>query len=276
MQIAANNALYRAAASFALVLAGTLSSGCLFPDGGDDAPPPDDCSSPRALPALDDLELGTLDYDIQTGTEVFVPWDDDVGVIDIIGGLQGADMVGVAFRLRGAELPACVTHEFTLRAQNTVYTSTSYPVKTYVDEGVPNARRSDTVWMVLGDYPPGRGTTVTLEGHIGDVAISRELLVEAPMLTDMALLGASQLYPFESRSVELRFDRYAYAGTEIDLEVSDPAIIELDETRMVVAEYNAGYTVAVGLTARASGGPVTLRATVNGRSVEIDLSVSER
>ncbi|ACY18982.1 hypothetical protein [Haliangium ochraceum] len=166
----------------ALLLGVTIAcSGCiLLPiEGGDPGPAPDDCTSPRALDGLSEVEVGELIY--ESSEPYFLAWNSG-DEVTYTRGLQGADMLGVMVRLRGEALPACADHDMELRSNSGLLASSQHPVTTYESPGNPadELRETRTIWMIFDDQGPASGTEATLTLRIGNTTLTRELVLLAP------------------------------------------------------------------------------------------------
>jgi hypothetical protein len=240
--------------------------GCPFGPGSQ-PPPPDDCSSPGALDGIEAIEVGTID----PSTDAFVPWQDDANVY-LTHGAQGGTMIGVVLSLRGSELPACMRHTMELRGRfnDTVMARTDYPVRTYPARD--GTRVTTTVWLIFSDYYPDQGDQVSLALQVGDLEVSRALLIEAPVPYYLGIpentLSAGGLYP-----LEIGFDRPVYSIVNVTVESSDPAVVRPTQpTFQVPTDYDA--LAVTELEAVAPGGPVTISVTANGETLTTELWVS--
>jgi hypothetical protein len=146
-----------------------VTSGCLL-GPGDGPPPPDDCSSPRALDGIETIEVGVLQND------VFVPWQEGQDV-ELTYGSQGGAMLGVVLSLRGSDLPACMPHTMKLRGPSgSRLAGTEYPVRTYPVSD--DTRATATIWMIFEGMDPEPGNQLELVLQVGGLEVRRALQIE--------------------------------------------------------------------------------------------------
>lgn len=238
-----------------------VTGGCPF-GPGDRPPPPDDCSSPRAVDGIDAIEIGAMDGD------TFVPWQEGE-IVDLTYGSQGGTMLGVVLSLRGSNLPACMSHEMELRALDGLQVArTEYPVRTYA---VPDGTRAtSTVWMIFDAYTE-QGDRLELTLHVGDLEVRRSVLIEAPVPVSIDFPDRPPFVAGAAYAMDITFDRYVSSNLVVDIESSDPAVVQPFSDLLDVTPYD--QVVRTELDARAVGGPVIIRVTANGHTIETELTV---
>jgi hypothetical protein len=152
-----------------LALVGLLLLGAGFTCGPVPAalPADDICGTPVIPAAPFTLEIGGMD-------PVFQPWQDGATVPTILGG-QGSDMIVVRARLLGADVPECIrlTVRVTIREFSAGMRSNA--VLTYTDGG---GRATRPMYVVLFNNAPG--DTATVAATVGEVTITRQVILEAP------------------------------------------------------------------------------------------------
>lgn len=135
--------------------------------------PPDDdtCDSPAAA-TLTGVQLGDSDE------ETFTPLTDGA-VVQLVSGGQGADMLGVRFRLEGTDIPECITHSSAVTTPDGEFAlaDNDVPLRTYpVGAG---AAETKTLWLILGGSRPTSGATLFVDSTIGGADLHRSLWVDA-------------------------------------------------------------------------------------------------
>lgn len=246
-----------------------LVTGCITDPGGSSPPPPDDCSAPRALDGIESIEVGVM----QEGSGSFVPWEDEA-MVELTFGLQGGTMLGVVLSLRGSNLPACMQHSMELRGGygGGVLANTNYSVKTYAEGD--GTRVTSTVWLIFDDSSYARqGDQLELTLHVGQLEVRRSLMVAVPIPVSMDIAGSGPLSAGSAYLLEIVFDRWIESDLSVAIESSDPALLRPLEPTLQVTAQGAGLPIVAELEAVASGGPVTIRVTANGHTIEREFTV---
>jgi hypothetical protein len=159
--------------SLAMVL---VTGGCILDPGSSGPPPPDDCSSPRALEGIESVELGLMD-DTQG---VFVPFEDYDSVPKIYGP-QGGAMIGAAVLVRGTDLPGCMQHSLEAVLPGIgVVAASNYPVATY--PSVEGTRITRPIWLVFDFEEPQPGEAIELVLRLGGFEVRRTVVVDGSPL----------------------------------------------------------------------------------------------
>jgi hypothetical protein len=248
-----------------------LAGGCpLFLLDDPESFEPDDCSSPRALDGVDAIELGALAR--VDGRDVFVPWADDE-LVDITVGIQGGSMLGVALRLRGSNVPACVDHRMVLRyaeAQERQLASTWYPVRTYSQPD--GTRITGTMWMIFNGAVPRPGEVVELHVQMGSFAEQRRLQIIGPRPDRVRLVGALPLQAGSTYSLEIQFDRYILDPMVVTIASSDPEVFRPVEPS-VQLDREPDFGVLVTRIEAVATGSATLSISAHGGTIETELRV---
>jgi hypothetical protein len=134
-------------AAIAIVLGGFVAVGC---DAGPGPPPTDSCATPSGG-SVDSLEVGAASMaDLAGAPTTFAPLHDGDGMA-LIRGAQGANMIGLVFRVSGSAAPACLGQQTTITdASGARITGASPPLATYAQpEGT---RLTHPLWLPA-DYP---------------------------------------------------------------------------------------------------------------------------
>ena len=249
-----------------------LVTGCIIDRGGSlpPPPPPDDCSAPRALDGIESIEVGV----VQEDSGSFVPWQDEAKV-ELTRGLQGGTMLGVVLSLRGSNLPACMQHSMELRGRSGggVLANTDYSVKTYAEND--GTRITSTVWLIIDDSSYTRqGDQLELTLHVGQLEVRRSLMVAPPIPASMDIVGSGPLSAGSAYSLEIVLDRWIESDLTVAIESSDPALLRPLEPTLQLTTYDAGLPITTELDAVESGGPVTIRVTANGHTIEREFTVN--
>ena len=246
-----------------------LTSGCPFGPGFQ-PPPPDDCSSPRALDGITSIEVGALQPG--DGASVFVPWQDGE-IVERTSGAQGGTMLGVMLSLRGSNLPSCMRHDMELTWNGDLLASTDYPVNTYAE--ADGTRATSPIWLVFDDSMyPEQGDELELVLHVGGFEIRRTLVIEAPRPVNVSVREGPVLTAGLEYTLDIKFDYWVFTDVTVTIESSDPAVVRpLTPTLQVMQSFDNGFDAETTLEALAPGGPVTIRATANGRTVETEVTV---
>lgn len=130
---------------WALLVMGSLGCFCNPPDNLDR------CDDPTTT-AVDSVEIGTVSSDrVPAEGFAFVPAADG-DLLFVVRGFQGADMVGLRFRVRGGGNPACVGVKVTLKSGGREIVSDELAMDTH---GTDEGQVTSVLWL-QGEYPAGR------------------------------------------------------------------------------------------------------------------------
>jgi hypothetical protein len=136
-----------------------------------DAPDDDTCSSPVAA-SLTSLQIGGANED------TFEPLTEGA-VVELAQGGQGSDMLGVRFRLEGADLPDCVSHSTIVTTPDEVFDLADYssPLRTY--PAGDGAAETKTLWLVLAGRTPMSGATLFVDSTVSGTDLNLSVWVDA-------------------------------------------------------------------------------------------------
>lgn len=244
-----------------------LSGGCPFFVENPGPPPPDDCSSPGSLDGVQTMQIGTLER--AGGQEVFVPWDDDA-VVDITLGAQGGDMLGVALRFLGSDVPGCVEQRMVVRRGQETLASTRYPVRTY--EQPDGARATRTIWMIFDGERPWQGDEIELTLQLGSIEMQRRLLVEAPRPERVRVIGGLPLSAGVTEYLELTLDRYVAEPMVVTIASSDPGVVRPVEPSLRIERQTDSGLFLAELEAVAPGSAI-ISVSAHARTIETEVTV---
>jgi hypothetical protein len=160
------NALVRASVLTIIIVAASFN-GCGWQSGEECSTRDGLSSSPGG--AAESIEIGAATRLDNMGDQPFLPLNDGEE-IRLVRGEQGADMIGLRFRLAGAEVPACVSHDTTVAdaASGSTITTVSLSLETFPEGDGTRATRP--LWLP-GAYPERIQVRVKMLGH----TVTREL-----------------------------------------------------------------------------------------------------
>src|SRR5688572_18038752 len=131
------------------------------------APEPDSCDEP------DDIALLTLD--LGPNDDPFRAWMDG-DAVQVVGGGQGSDMIGVRLRMTSPRSISCIDQDLLIEFADGTSARQSVALNVYPQ--ADGAYATSALWTIIDGRPVGSGVVVTVAA--GGLEISRTLTGPAP------------------------------------------------------------------------------------------------
>lgn len=206
-------------------------------------PAADACDNPDADVSLQTLETGA------SVESVFVPWTMDGTHTPMTRGGQGADMLGVRYRLRSPRALTCLGQNTVVTADGVDGARRSESLRVYATED-PQVFTTRTLWVVLP--PVSDEAQAVLNVTAGGRTFTRQLVLRSDMAFPRALgVSPTRVCRGEDVPAWAGVDRPALPGLSLGLGYSRAAVLTGAPTELVFA---SGATTA----------PFTLRADTAG------------
>lgn len=229
----------------------------------EDGPPPDSCSDP------DEVQLEGIEIGADTSL-AFLPLGNGDS-LRRVGGLQGANMVGVRLRLSGSAQPSCLAQSTRIRDRSgATVAQVDVPLRTYESDD-SSGRATSTLWLPFSSTP-AIGSEIQIEVRAGGVTMTRLLRLTEEPPAFQPTSSEIQLALGGTGVLTLALDYPASADIRV-MVVGSQAPSAIEPRIYTIPEGASQHSILLSADALQTGGNETLLLVSATQSANVSMTV---